>query len=132
MVAIGKNISVVAGVPIESKIAPIHDLDTVTLYLNTENQKYYYEYILAQHPRRVIFNPGAENPEFEKFARNAGGPLEVLRAPAAALDPAKEKLALERARLVTETRSSFLGLAVISTLMLFLFRIQNGKIILNR
>jgi hypothetical protein len=38
-------------------------------------------------------------------------------------------MALERARLVTETRNSFFWLAVISTLMLFLFRIQNGKII---
>ena len=72
VVAIGKNISVVADVPIASKIAPIHDLDTVTLYLNTENQKYYYEYILAQHPRRVIFNPGAENPEFEKILADKG------------------------------------------------------------
>jgi hypothetical protein len=79
--------------------------------------------------RSLVEEHFRENPEFEKFARSAGGPLEVLRVPAAAMDPAKEKLALERARLVTETRSSFLGLAVISTLMLFLFRIQNGKII---
>ena len=70
-----------------------------------------------------------ENPDFEKSARSAAGPLESLRAPAPKLDPEKEKLALERARLVTETRTSFFWLAVISTLMLFLFRIQNGKLI---
>jgi len=74
-----------------------------------------------------------ENPDFEKSARSAAGPLESLKAApsrlGAGLDPEKEKMALERARMVTETRTSFFWLAVISTLMLFLFRIQNGKLI---
>jgi hypothetical protein len=70
-----------------------------------------------------------ENPDFEKSARTAAGPLESLKVSSSRPDPEKEKLALERARLVTETRSSFFWLAVISTLMLFLFRIQNGKLI---
>ncbi|MGB9120983.1 MAG: hypothetical protein WCE73_10210 [Candidatus Angelobacter sp.] len=74
-----------------------------------------------------------ENPDFEKSARSAAGPLDSLKAAVPKLDAGlnaeREKLALERARLVTETRSSFFWLAVISTLMLFLFRIQNGKII---
>ena len=54
-----------------------------------------------------------ENPEFEKFARSAGGPLEILKAPMAQPDSEKEKYALERARMVTETRNSFLWLAMI-------------------
>jgi hypothetical protein len=70
-----------------------------------------------------------EDPAFEKFARGAGGPLEMLKAPVDRPDPEKEKFALERARLVTETRSSFFGLGIITTLMLFLFRIQGGKIV---
>ena len=70
-----------------------------------------------------------ENPDFEKSARSAACPLKSLKAAPPRIDPEKEKLALERARMVTETRSSFFWLAVISTLMLFLFRIQNGKII---
>jgi hypothetical protein len=70
-----------------------------------------------------------ENPDFEKSARSAAGPLDSLKVPPPRLDPEKEKLALERARLVNETRSSFFWLGVVSTLMLFLFRIQNGKVI---
>ena len=70
-----------------------------------------------------------ENPDFEKSARSAAGPLEGLKVAPPKPDPEKEKLALERARMVTETRTSFFWLAVISTLMLFLFRIQNGKVI---
>lgn len=40
-------------------------VDTVTLYLNPIHQQAYYEYIISLKPRRVVFNPGTENPEFE-------------------------------------------------------------------
>ena len=35
----------------------------MNLYLNPERQKEYYDYIVSLNPRRVIFNPGAENDE---------------------------------------------------------------------
>lgn len=72
VVAIGRTTSVVADIPVQSETSPISDLDTVTLYLNPANQKNYYDYILEQHPKRVIFNPGAENPEFEKILGEKG------------------------------------------------------------
>ncbi|MEH6407495.1 MAG: CoA-binding protein, partial [Leeuwenhoekiella sp.] len=40
------------------------DVDTVTLYLNPQRQEEYYDYIISLNPKRVIFNPGTENPEF--------------------------------------------------------------------
>ncbi len=40
------------------------DVDTVTMYVSSKNQPGYYDYIKALKPRRVIFNPGTENPEF--------------------------------------------------------------------
>jgi hypothetical protein len=70
-----------------------------------------------------------EHPDFETAARRAGGPLESLKVPALTADGEKEKLALERARLVVETRSSFLWMAILFTLFLFLFRIQDHKIV---
>src|SRR5450432_384975 len=78
VIAIGKSTLKVADVLIQSETAPIPDLDTVTLYLNTENQKNYYDFIIDQHPRRVIFNPGAENPEFERILRDKG--IQTLEA----------------------------------------------------
>jgi predicted CoA-binding protein len=72
VVAVGRKKVQVADVSITTETTDIPDLDTVTMYLNTENQKNYYNYILAQHPRRVIFNPGAENPEFEKMLNAKG------------------------------------------------------------
>lgn len=39
------------------------NLETITLYLNPKRQGYYYNLILSLKPKRVIFNPGTENPE---------------------------------------------------------------------
>lgn len=72
VVAIGRTTTVVSDIPVQSETSPIPDLDTVTLYLNPANQKNYYDFIVDQHPKRVIFNPGAENPEFEKILREKG------------------------------------------------------------
>jgi predicted CoA-binding protein len=72
VVAIGKRSALVADVPVEMKTIPIQDLDTVSIYLNKDNQKNYYDFIFSQHPRRVIFNPGAENPEFEILLADKG------------------------------------------------------------
>ena len=69
VVAIGKSSGKVNDVSIVAEESPIDDLDTVTLYLNANNQKPYYDYILAQKPKRIIFNPGAENDELEKLAK---------------------------------------------------------------
>jgi uncharacterized protein len=54
------------------------NIDTVTLYLNPANQKDWYDYILSLKPRRIIFNPGTENQEFEKLAIESG--IEVIEA----------------------------------------------------
>jgi predicted CoA-binding protein len=53
-------------------------IDTVTLYLGPEAQTAYYDAILALAPRRIIFNPGTENPDLQSLA-NAKG-IETLTA----------------------------------------------------
>jgi hypothetical protein len=70
-----------------------------------------------------------ENPDFEKSARSAGGVLDGLKALPPRLDPEKEKLTLERARLVVETRSTFLWMAILFTLLLGVFHVREHKII---
>ena len=40
----------------------IMDLHTLSLYLNPRNQELFFDYILKLNPKRVIFNPGTENP----------------------------------------------------------------------
>ena len=69
VVAIGKRKGIVAGIPIETEKTAFEDIDTVTLYLNPANQKEYYHYIISLHPKRIIFNPGTENDELIKKAK---------------------------------------------------------------
>ncbi|MCF6365948.1 MAG: CoA-binding protein [Bacteroidales bacterium] len=47
----------------------IADIHTVTLYVGAEKQADYYDYILSLKPERIIFNPGTENEEFIKIAK---------------------------------------------------------------
>ncbi len=69
VVAIGQKIGEVSGVKIQTKQIPLKNIDTVTLYVNAKNQRDYYNYILQLQPKRVIFNPGTENPEFYQLLK---------------------------------------------------------------
>jgi uncharacterized protein len=72
VVAIGKRSGVVAGTSLETEPRKIEQVDTVTLYLNPANQQEYYKYILSLKPKRIIFNPGAENEELAELAKEKG------------------------------------------------------------
>jgi predicted CoA-binding protein len=50
----------------------VADVDTITLYMNPVNQKPWLDYLISLKPKRIIFNPGTENPELETRARAAG------------------------------------------------------------
>lgn len=72
VVAIGKKAGSIGDIPIITEKEILKDIDTVTLYLNPGHQKAYYDYILSLKPRRIIFNPGAENEELEALAAKNG------------------------------------------------------------
>ena len=56
----------------------IQDVDTVTMYINPARQEEWREYILSLKPKRIIFNPGTENGDFEMQAEAKG--TEALEA----------------------------------------------------
>lgn len=64
VIAYGKKRGEVSGIPIHNKWDREWRPDTVTLYLGPDNQTEYFQEIIALHPKRVIFNPGTENPVF--------------------------------------------------------------------
>ena len=72
VLAIGKKKGKVQDVIIETEQKLYTNIDTVTLYLNPSNQKPYYSYLLSLKPRRIIFNPGTENPELSSLAKEQG------------------------------------------------------------
>lgn len=78
VVGIGKHTGQVGDVTIETEKRPFENIDTVTLYLNPTHQKQYYDYILSLKPKRIIFNPGAENEELRELAlQNDIQPMEA-------------------------------------------------------
>lgn len=77
VVAVGKKEDEVDGMRIEKEQIPFESVDTVTLYLNPMNQKQYYDYIVGLKPKRVIFNPGTENPELYTLLRQNDIEIEV-------------------------------------------------------
>ncbi|MDE3144799.1 MAG: CoA-binding protein [Bacteroidota bacterium] len=78
VIAIGRKAGTIGNTKIITDRPAMNDVDTVTLYLNEQNQKEYYDYILSLHPKRIIFNPGAENPELVDIAKTNGiKPLEA-------------------------------------------------------
>ncbi len=47
----------------------IAQVDTITLYIGPQHQPEHYDYLLSLTPRRIIFNPGTENPELMRLAQ---------------------------------------------------------------
>ncbi len=78
VVAIGLREGEVAGVPIQKEFPDDNDIHTVTMYVGAANQSAYQEWLLKLNPQRVIFNPGAENPELQSLLEENG--VEVLEA----------------------------------------------------
>jgi predicted CoA-binding protein len=74
--AVGLREGEIDGVKIQRPFPVIFGIHTVTLYVSAANQPIYYDYILYMRPRRVIFNPGTENEEFERILEEKG--IEVV------------------------------------------------------
>ena len=62
VVAMGINKGKIGTISIVSPSANVTDVHTVSLYLNPQRQEQYLDFILSLNPKRILFNPGAENP----------------------------------------------------------------------
>ncbi len=63
VLAFGLRGGEVAGVTIDTNLVEYKHIDTLTLYMNPKRQEEFYTYFLALKPKRVLFNPGTENPQ---------------------------------------------------------------------
>jgi len=80
--AIGRSLgNSIHGVPILDSIGSLDKklkIHTVSMYLNEVNQAEYEEALLGLKPKRVIFNPGAENLGLYRQLNNEG--IEAINA----------------------------------------------------
>ncbi len=75
--AIGLREGEVSGIKIKTELVDFENIHTITLYLNPNRQRQYYDYIVNLTPKRVIFNPGTENPELYEVLRKSSIEVEV-------------------------------------------------------
>lgn len=75
--AFGLRAGKVNTVQIKTNLNNFENINTITLYMNPTRQREYYYQIIGLEPKRVIFNPGTENPEFYKLLREEGIAVEV-------------------------------------------------------
>jgi predicted CoA-binding protein len=78
VIGVGKRKGVVADIEIEDGTISHNYIDTITIYLNANNQKAWYDFIFSTMPKRIILNPGAENPELDTLAKSKG--IDVMEA----------------------------------------------------
>ena len=78
IVAVGLKEGKIGEVDIQKGFPKIENVDTITLYVGAKNQPVYYNYIFSLNPKRIIFNPGAENYELVKLAAAKG--IETIEA----------------------------------------------------
>ena len=78
IVAIGGRAAEVMGLTIQTGHPKIEDLHTITMYMGEKRQADHEDYLLSLNPKRIIFNPGAENPSLYRRAKEQG--IEVLEA----------------------------------------------------
>ncbi len=64
-------------VQIKNNLDDFQNIHTVTLYIGPARQPEYYGDLLKLRPKRVIFNPGTENPAFYKLLKDNGIEVQV-------------------------------------------------------
>jgi hypothetical protein len=65
VLAIGLRKGMVKDVIIQTDKINFENIHTITLYINPQRQKEFYDYLLSLKPKRIIFNPGTENLELK-------------------------------------------------------------------
>ena len=72
VVPMGIDQGLVANIPIVTPFDLQTNIHTITLYLSTLRQEPYYNFIIKTNPKRVLFNPGSENPNLVKLLNDKG------------------------------------------------------------
>ena len=78
VIAVGNKKGEIEDIPIivNPTADSVKPIDTISLYIGPQNQKQWEDFIISVNPKRIIFNPGTENAEFENKLSKLG--IEVV------------------------------------------------------
>ena len=72
VVPMGVKPGLVANLSIVSPLIVQFNIHTITLYIGASKQEPYFDFILKINPKRVLFNPGTENPKLANLLNKKG------------------------------------------------------------
>tara|TARA_B100000768_G_C11022384_1_gene266642 strand:- start:187 stop:558 length:372 start_codon:yes stop_codon:yes gene_type:complete len=72
VVPMGVKPGLVANLSIVSPLIFQFNIHTITLYIGASKQEPYFDFILKINPKRVLFNPGTENPKLANLLNEKG------------------------------------------------------------
>jgi len=72
VVPMGIRPGLVANLSIVSPFIAQVNIHTITLFIDASKQEPYFDFILKINPKRVLFNPGTENPKLVKLLNEKG------------------------------------------------------------
>jgi len=72
VVPMGVKPGLVANLSIVSPLIFQFNIHTITLYIGASKQEPYFDFILKINPKRVLFNPGTENPKLANLLNKKG------------------------------------------------------------
>ncbi len=78
VVAIGGRKGQIHGTPIITGHPWLSGIHTISMYMGDKRAQPHHDYLLSLNPKRIIFNPGAENRELKMHAKDKG--IECLDA----------------------------------------------------
>jgi len=78
VIAVGNKKGEIEDIPIivNPTADSVKPIDTISLYIGPQNQEQWEDFIISVNPKRIIFNPGTENAEFENKLSKLG--IEVV------------------------------------------------------
>ena len=76
VVAVGLREGDIKEIHVSKPFPQVENIHTVTMYVGPRNQPFWYDFILGMKPKRVIFNPGTGNEEFQEKLEALG--IEVV------------------------------------------------------
>ena len=62
----------IEGQKVYASVNEVKNIDTLTIYVNPSILQKLVDQIITLHPRRIIFNPGTEDPDSEKQFQDHG------------------------------------------------------------
>ena len=76
VIPVGFRNGAISGISILTGKPEVENVDSILLYVGSKRQADFYDYLINLKPKKIVFNPGTENKEFQDMV--AENDIEVI------------------------------------------------------